>query len=127
MRVAGASAIRSHLAQEEEDDEQHSITANSGYEPDADPQEQLMRNLNLLNQYRRTDEHVLENWGWTGDYTCGMFMVPSPVDGKAIAVITPKDDVAIENVTNFSQYPFARSFGFAFSMSSQRSHLQIWM
>jgi hypothetical protein len=46
-----------------------------------------MRNLYELERFRRTDRHVLEQWGWAGDSTAGMFMVPSPVDGKPIAVV----------------------------------------
>jgi hypothetical protein len=46
-----------------------------------------MRNLNLLNHYRRRDRHVLENWEWYGDETAGMFMIPSPIDQKPLAVV----------------------------------------
>ena len=46
-----------------------------------------MKNLYELDKYRRTNRHVMENWGWAGDETAGMFMIPSPVDGQPIAVI----------------------------------------
>lgn len=46
-----------------------------------------MRDLNTLNRYRRRDRHVIENWGWAGDSTCGMFMIPSPLDQRIIAVV----------------------------------------
>lgn len=46
-----------------------------------------MRDLNSLNRYRRTGPDVLEHWGWIGDHTCGMFVIPSPIDQKPIAVV----------------------------------------
>ena len=49
--------------------------------------EGICENLNELNRYRRTDRHVMENWGWAGDGTAGMFMVPSPIDRALIAVV----------------------------------------
>ena len=51
-----------------------------------------MRNLRALDRYRRTDRHVMENWGWIGDETAGMFMVPSPVDGGLLAVVASNGD-----------------------------------
>jgi hypothetical protein len=51
-----------------------------------------MRNLYLLDRYRRRDRHVLENWGGYGDETVGMFMIPSPIDGKLIAVVASNGD-----------------------------------
>jgi hypothetical protein len=51
-----------------------------------------MRNLNQLDRYRRTDRHVLEHWGWVGDSTCGMFMIPSPIDCRPLAVVASSGD-----------------------------------
>jgi hypothetical protein len=46
-----------------------------------------MRNLNLLNSFRRTDKQVQKYYGGIGDDTCGMFIVPSPIDRKPMVVI----------------------------------------
>ena len=68
-----------------------------------------MRNLNLLNKYRRTDRHVLENWGWLGDETAGMFMIPSPIDQKPLAVVASAgegwDHVSVSRATRCPNWP----------------------
>lgn len=46
-----------------------------------------MRNLYLLNQYRRADRQVLKRFGNSGDETCGVFEVPSPIDGAPMMII----------------------------------------
>lgn len=46
-----------------------------------------MRNLHLLDQYRRTDRLVLRRFGNIGDETCGVFEVPSPIDGASLMII----------------------------------------
>lgn len=46
-----------------------------------------MRNLTLLDAYRETGASVINQWGWSGDETCGMFHVPSPIDRAPIRVI----------------------------------------
>jgi hypothetical protein len=51
-----------------------------------------MRDLKLLDAYRRTDQSVHEFYGWTGDATCGAFQVPSPIDQAALIVIAASGD-----------------------------------
>lgn len=46
-----------------------------------------MRDLRLLDAYRRTDEAVVKLWGFVGDETCGAFEVPSPIDGGTLFVV----------------------------------------
>lgn len=46
-----------------------------------------MRNLRLLDAYRRTDRAVVEFYGWAGDETGGVFEVPSPIDKASLLVI----------------------------------------
>lgn len=46
-----------------------------------------MRNLNLLNAVRVRTKAVVRHFGWAGDDTCGMFSVPSPIDGAELKVI----------------------------------------
>jgi hypothetical protein len=46
-----------------------------------------VRNLRDLDQYRRRDRAVIEQYGFAGDETCGVFAVPSPIDGVMIVVV----------------------------------------
>ena len=46
-----------------------------------------MRNLRLLDMYRRTDKEIIDYFGSTGDETCGFFIVPSPIDKGDIKVM----------------------------------------
>lgn len=46
-----------------------------------------MRNLSALNCYRVVDQSVRDRFGSVGDHTCGMFEVPSPIDGQALRII----------------------------------------
>jgi len=68
-----------------------------------------MRDLNTLNRYRRTDRHVMEMWGWAGDGTAGIFMIPSPIDQKPIAVIASSgegwDHVSVSRPTRCPNWP----------------------
>ena len=68
-----------------------------------------MRDLDLLNRYRRRDKHVLDNWGWHGDHSCGMFMIPSPFDQKPIAVVASSgegwDHVSVSRSNRCPNWP----------------------
>lgn len=46
-----------------------------------------MRNLDLLNAYRRTGPEIYRMWGFVGDETCGAFEVPSCTDRAPLMVI----------------------------------------
>ena len=46
-----------------------------------------MRNLRLLDAYRRTDRQVRAYYGGIGDETCGVFEAPSPIDSASMMVI----------------------------------------
>lgn len=46
-----------------------------------------MQNLTLLDKYRVTDRQVIAFYGWAGDETCGVFSVPSPIDGGALTIV----------------------------------------
>ena len=46
-----------------------------------------MRNLRTLDQYRDTSAAVRRYYGNIGDETCGVFSVPSPIDGAEMRVI----------------------------------------
>jgi hypothetical protein len=50
-----------------------------------------MRNLKLLDQYRRTDKDVIRFYGSVGDQTCGVFAVPSKIDRAPLMVIASSD------------------------------------
>lgn len=68
-----------------------------------------MRDLNTLNRFRRADRHVMEAWGWAGDGTAGMFMIPSPIDQKPIAVVASSgegwDHVSVSRPTRCPNWP----------------------
>ncbi len=46
-----------------------------------------MRNLFLLDCYRDTSREVRAHMGGVGDATCGVFHVPSPIDGGVLKII----------------------------------------
>jgi hypothetical protein len=51
-----------------------------------------MRDLNLLDAYRRSDQEVHALYGSSGDATCGVFQVPSPIDQAALMIIASSGD-----------------------------------
>ena len=46
-----------------------------------------MKNLYALDKFRVTSADVLTHYGTVGDNTCGVFVVPSPVDRQSLGVI----------------------------------------
>jgi hypothetical protein len=68
-----------------------------------------MRDLMELDRFRRRDRHVMENWGWVGDSTAGMFMIPSPIDQKPIAVVASAgegwDHISVSRPTRCPNWP----------------------
>ena len=50
-----------------------------------------MRNLRLIDRYRLRSREILDHFGSYGDETCGVFEVPSPVDGAPMRVIASSD------------------------------------
>ena len=46
-----------------------------------------MRDLRLLEPFRRRTQDVVDLWGWVGDNTCGAFDIPSPTDKRLLLVI----------------------------------------
>jgi hypothetical protein len=68
-----------------------------------------MRNLNQFNRFRITGPRVIENWGWVGDHTCGMFAIPSPIDKAVIAVIATTgrgwDHVSVSRAKRCPNWP----------------------
>jgi hypothetical protein len=45
-----------------------------------------MRDLRVLDGYRRSDPAVIACYGGIGDETCGVFMLPSPVAGHLMVI-----------------------------------------
>lgn len=68
-----------------------------------------MRNLRLLDAYRRTDEDVRKHYGWSGDETCGAFQVPSPVDRAPLMIVASCgggwDHVSISRANRCPNWP----------------------
>ena len=50
-----------------------------------------MRDLSELDVFRLTSPELLRFYGWSGDSTCGAFVIPSPVDRKPLHVIAAAD------------------------------------
>lgn len=46
-----------------------------------------MRDLHLLDAYRRTDNDIIRTFGHAGDGKNGMFLVPSPTDHAAMTIV----------------------------------------
>ena len=51
-----------------------------------------MRNLRKLDRWRDSSRQVIEHYGGAGDETCGVFVVPSPIDGAPMRVIASSGD-----------------------------------
>jgi hypothetical protein len=51
-----------------------------------------MRNLNLLDTYRRTDAEVRKYYGSIGDETCGVFLILSVIDRAPFVVVASSGD-----------------------------------
>ena len=50
-----------------------------------------MRNLHELDHYRAR-KAAREIYGSEGDGTCGLFVIPSPIDGQALRMIASSED-----------------------------------
>lgn len=68
-----------------------------------------MRNLRLLDAYRLTGRPVLKFWGWAGDDTCGMFAIPSPIDGGRLMIVASSgegwDHVSVSRANRCPNWP----------------------
>lgn len=69
-----------------------------------------MRNLHLLDAHRVTDRKRLRYYGgWAGDDTCGVFDVPSPIDGGWLLVIASVgggwDHVSVSRANRCPNWP----------------------
>lgn len=40
-----------------------------------------------VNEYRSFDAEIIDHYGWAGDDTCGVFLVPSPIDKAGMRVV----------------------------------------
>jgi len=50
-----------------------------------------VKDLRILESFRRRGREVLELWGWEGDETCGAFTIASPIDKAPMTVIASSD------------------------------------
>lgn len=68
-----------------------------------------MRNLNLLDFYRRTDQSVVDLYGSIGDDRGGVFAVPSPIDKQLMLVIASNgeswDHVSVSRQNRCPNWP----------------------
>jgi hypothetical protein len=51
-----------------------------------------MRNLHEIDKYRFFGDEVIRFFGSVGDHSCGMFLVPSLLDGQLLKVIAGSSD-----------------------------------
>lgn len=67
-----------------------------------------MRNLRLLNRFRDVAA-ATAFYGWAGDETCGVFTVPSPIDGAGLRVIASSgegwDHVSVSRKNRCPNWP----------------------
>lgn len=68
-----------------------------------------MRNLRLLDAYRDCSKVVMELYGNAGDETCGVFNIPSRVDGYPMKVIASSgegwDHVSVSRPNRCPNWP----------------------
>lgn len=68
-----------------------------------------MRNLRLLDSYRVTSPEIIRHYGWAGDETCGVFAVPSPIDGQALRIVASSecgwDHVSVSRSSRCPNWP----------------------
>jgi hypothetical protein len=68
-----------------------------------------MRDLRLLDRYRRTGPEVVKVYGWIGDETCGAFEIESPIDGGDMIVIASSefgwDHVSVSRANRCPNWP----------------------
>jgi hypothetical protein len=48
-----------------------------------------LRDLRVFEEYRLDATRI---YGWKGDQTCGVFILPSPIDGQSLRVIASSSD-----------------------------------
>ena len=68
-----------------------------------------MRNLNLLDIYRRTDKSIIARFGSTGDDKNGAFELPSPIDTAPMFIIASSgegwDHVSVSRKARCPNWP----------------------
>jgi hypothetical protein len=68
-----------------------------------------MRDLNLLDAYRRSDDSMRDFYGSSGDESCGVFQVPSPIDQAALMILASSgggwDHVSVSHTNRCPNWP----------------------
>jgi hypothetical protein len=68
-----------------------------------------MRDLRMLDVFRRTDRKTREVYGSVGDETCGAFEVPSPIDKAPMFVVASSgcrwDHVSVSRTNRCPNWP----------------------
>lgn len=68
-----------------------------------------MRNLDLLNKFRRTDTGIRAHYRSIGDRTCGAFTMPSPVDSGELCIVASSgegwDHVSVSRPNRCPNWP----------------------
>lgn len=68
-----------------------------------------MRDLSSLDGYRDRSRRIIEHYGWAGDGTCGVFSIPSPIDGGMLRIIASSgegwDHVSVSRPNRCPNWP----------------------
>jgi hypothetical protein len=68
-----------------------------------------MRDLRVLDSYRRTDKAVIEHYGTIGDDKAGVFSIPSPIDRVPMLCIVSSgegwDHVSVSRANRCPNWP----------------------
>ena len=68
-----------------------------------------MKNLRQYDQYRDNSKRVLAAYGSSGDETCGVFHLPSPIDGQTLTIVASQgegwDHVSVSRTNRCPNWP----------------------
>lgn len=68
-----------------------------------------MRNLRVLDEYRDASKQIVEFYGNAGDETCGVFRMPSPIDGQTMIIVAAQgndwDHVSVSRTSRCPNWP----------------------
>ena len=89
-----------------------------------------MKNLNTLNKYRNVSPEVRNFYGFVGDDTCGIFEIPSPIDGGGMRVVASSgcgwDHVSVSRrnrCPNWPEMAYAKSLFFGDDETVMQLHV----
>ena len=89
-----------------------------------------MRNLRTLDHHRNRGKMVQSFYGNDGDATCGVFVLPSPIDGQMLTIVASQGDdwdhVSVSRTNRCPNWPemeFVRSLFFEDNETVMQLHV----